>query len=107
MDLMSDQLFGGRHFRVLTIVDNYTNVSPAIGVEQSYQGSDVVETLETVVDQYGRPAQIYVDSGPEFISRHLDLWAYVKGVEMDFPGLESQRMMPSLRHSIASFDRSV
>ena len=84
MDFMSDQLFGGHRFRVLTIVDNYTKVSPAIGVGQSYRSTDVVETLEAAVDQYCKPSRICVDNGPEFVSRDLDLWAYAKGVELDF-----------------------
>ena len=84
MDFMSDQLFDGRRFRVLTIVDNYTKVSPVIGVGQSYKGSDVVRTLEEALEQHGKPGRIFVDNGPEFISRDLDLWAYAKGVELDF-----------------------
>jgi len=32
----------------------------------------------------GYPTAIRVDQGSEFISRHLDLWAYQKGVEHDF-----------------------
>ena len=37
----------------------------------------------------GRPKRIRVDNGPEFISKELDLWAYLNGVELDFsrPGL--------------------
>ena len=32
----------------------------------------------------GYPASIRVDQGSEFISRELDLWAYMKGVTLDF-----------------------
>ena len=34
--------------------------------------------------QVGYPASIRVDNGSEFISRDLDLWAYQKGVVLDF-----------------------
>jgi hypothetical protein len=44
MDFLSDQLFDGRKIRVLTIVDNFTRVSPAIDVRLSYRGADVVAT---------------------------------------------------------------
>jgi putative transposase len=32
----------------------------------------------------GYPKTIRVDQGTEFVSRHLDLWAYAKGVTLDF-----------------------
>lgn len=84
MDFMSDQLFDGRRLRVLTIVDAFTRLSPAVDVRQSYRGSDVVATLERVSQLYGKPKTIRVDNGPEFISRDLDLWAYMNGVTLDF-----------------------
>ncbi len=84
MDFLSDQLFDGRKIRVLTIVDNFTRVSPAIDVRPSYRGADVVATLERIASVYGRPKRIRVDNGPEFISKELDLWAWLHGVELDF-----------------------
>jgi putative transposase len=84
MDFMADHLFNGQRIRVLTIVDVFSNLSPAIGVGFSYKGSDVVETLELAVKEHGCPKRIRVDNGPEFVSRDLDLWAYTKGVVLDF-----------------------
>ena len=84
MDFLSDQLFDGRKIRVLAIVDKLTRLSPAIDVRLSYRGADVVQTLERVASVYGRPKRIRVDNGPEFISKELDLWAWLHGVELDF-----------------------
>ena len=84
MDFLSDQLFDGRKIRILTIVDTFTRLSPAIDVRPSYRGSDVVDTLERVAPLYGRPKRIRVDNGPEFVSKELDLWAYLNGVVLDF-----------------------
>ena len=84
MDFLADQLFDGTRFRVLTIVDAYTKVSPAIDVRQRYRGADVVETLERVTALYGLPKSIRVDQGPEFVSKDLDLWAWSHGVTLDF-----------------------
>jgi hypothetical protein len=38
MDFVHDQLFDGRKIRVLTIIDTFTRLSPAIDVRQSYRG---------------------------------------------------------------------
>ncbi|MGW8191923.1 IS3 family transposase [Sphingomonas hankookensis] len=84
MDFLSDQLFDGRKIRVLSIVDNFTRVSPALDVRTSYRGSDVVETLDRIAEAHGRPKRIRLDNGPEFISKDLDLWAYQHDVVLDF-----------------------
>jgi putative transposase len=53
MDFVHDQRFDGRKIRVLTMVDTFSRLSPAIDVLQSYRGSDVVETLERVIREVG------------------------------------------------------
>ena len=40
--------------------------------------------MERVCREAGYPKAIRVDQGSEFISRDLDLWAYHKGVILDF-----------------------
>ncbi|MGY4298650.1 hypothetical protein ACVWXN_006745 [Bradyrhizobium sp. i1.4.4] len=41
-------------------------------------------TLERICKILGYPRTIRVDQGSEFISRDLDIWAYQKGVVLDF-----------------------
>ena len=84
MDFVHDQLATGRKLRVLTIVDTFSRFSPATDPRLSYRGEDVVQTLERVCRQVGYPKAIRVDQGSEFVSRDLDLWAYQKGVVLDF-----------------------
>ena len=84
MDFLSDQLFTGAKIRVLAIVDAHSRLSPAIDVRQRYKGADVVATLERVTAVYGTPKTIRVDNGPEFISKDLDLWAWMNSVTLDF-----------------------
>lgn len=84
MDFVHDQLVTGRKIRVLTIVDTYSRFSPATDPRFSYRGEDVVQTLEQVCARTGYPKSIRVDQGSEFVSRDLDLWAYQKGVTLDF-----------------------
>lgn len=40
--------------------------------------------LEQVCPKIGYPKTIRVDQGSEFVSRGLDLWAYTRGVTLDF-----------------------
>ena len=84
MDFVHDQLATGRKLRILTIVDTFSRFSPAVDPRFSYRGEDVVVALEQVCKQVGYPQSIRVDQGSEFISRDLDLWAYHKGVVLDF-----------------------
>ena len=84
MDFLSDQLFDGSKIRILAIVDAFSKLSPAIDVRQRYREFDVVATLERVTAIYGIPKTIRVDNGPEFISKDLDLWAWMNGVTLDF-----------------------
>jgi len=74
----------GRKIRVLTVVDTFSRYSPAIDPRLSYRGEDVVQVLDRVCGQLGYPATIRVDQGTGFVSRDLDLWAYTRGVTLDF-----------------------
>ena len=84
MDFMSDQLFDGRPFRILTVVDCHTREALAIVPRVSFRAYQVVEALDAVARIRGNPNSLRVDNGPEFASRMLDQWAYSKGVELDF-----------------------
>lgn len=84
MDFVHDQLATGRKLRILTIVDIFSRFSPAVDPRFNYRGEDVVATLERVCKIIGFPKAIRVDQGSEFISRDLDLWAYQRGVILDF-----------------------
>jgi putative transposase len=84
MDFVHDQLATGAKLRVLTIVDTFSRFAPALEARFRFRGSDVVETLERIGRTYGLPRTIRVDQGTEFVSRELDLWAYTRGVTLDF-----------------------
>jgi len=84
MDFVHDQLATGKKLRILTIVDTFSRFSPAVDPRYNYRGEDVVMALEKVCRKTGYPKTIRVDQGSEFISKDLDLWAYAKGVVLDF-----------------------
>ncbi len=84
MDFVSDQLYDGRRFRVLAIVDNHTRESLALLPRSSIRGVDVANVLALVTKEKGFPQRIKVDNGPEFISKEVDRWAYTNNVVLDY-----------------------
>lgn len=85
MDFVCDELFDGRRFRALTLVDNYSRECLEIEVGQNLKGFDVVAVMERIKALRGViPKRIQVDNGSEFISKALDKWAYDNQVTLDF-----------------------
>lgn len=84
MDFMSDRLFDGRPFRILTVVDCHTQEALSLTPRANFRAFQVVEALDALVRLRGRPKSLRVDNGPEFAGRMLDQWAYLNGVELDF-----------------------
>jgi len=85
MDFVSDQLFDGRKFRALTIVDNFSRYCLGIRVGKSIKGIDVVEVMNALKEQNNLvPKRIQVDNGSEFISKDFDKWAYENNVVLDY-----------------------
>ncbi|ENS4279939.1 transposase, partial [Salmonella enterica] len=64
MDFVSDNLFNGRRFRALTVVDNFSRECLAIHAGKSLKGEDVVRIMEAmrVLDKR-LPVRIQTDNG--------------------------------------------
>ena len=101
---MSDNLFNGRRFRALTIIDNFSRECLAIHTGKSLKGEDVVGVMEGFRVLGKRlSVRIQTDNGSEFISKSLDKWAYEHGVTMDF----SRPGKPTDNPFIESFNGSL
>lgn len=84
MDFVADRLSDGRSMRMLTLVDNFSRISPAIEVDFSLTGKRVVEVLHRLKSISGLPKVIKVDNGSEFISKAMDEWAHRNNVKLEF-----------------------
>jgi putative transposase len=84
MDFVSDQLYNGKRFRALTVIDMYSRECLDIYVNKAIKGETVTEVLDRLKGTRGLPKRIKVDNGPEFISRALDAWAYFNNVKLDY-----------------------
>ena len=54
MDFVADQLFDGRRFRALTVVDNFSWKCLAIHADQSIKGTDVYGIMEHISRRIGQ-----------------------------------------------------
>ena len=84
MDFVHDQLFDGRRFRILTVIDQWSREALLLEPRPGYSGRLVAELLEQWVSTHGAPKSITVDHGTEFTSRALEDWAWHRGVKLDF-----------------------
>ena len=79
MDFMSDRIFDGRPFRILTVVGCHTREALSLTPRANFRAFQVTEALDASVRLRGRPKSLRVDNGPEFAGRTLDQWAYLNG----------------------------
>jgi putative transposase len=85
MDFVHDQLFDGRKFRCLTIVDNFSRYCHGIPIAKSFTALSVVQVMENLkVFHKVTPKRIQVDNGSEFISKEFDRWAHENNVTLDY-----------------------
>ncbi len=81
-DFIHDTCGNNQSLKCLSIVDEWTRECLAIEVAGSIGALRVIAVLEQLIEQYGRPAVLRSDNGPEFIARALRLWAMEKHSEI-------------------------
>ena len=68
MDFMSHSLYNGRRFRVFNLIDDFNREALWIETDTSIGSKYVTDILDLVIREKGKPLQVRVDNGPEFIS---------------------------------------
>ncbi len=84
MDFVHDQLFDGRPFRILTVVDQLSRESPLIEIDFAMSGQRVAGALDARISEMPPPVSITVDHGSEFTSKAREEWAWRRSVKLDF-----------------------
>jgi putative transposase len=69
---------------VLRVLGVYTRECLAIAAAASFRRKDLAAVLSGITAERGAPVVIQADNGGELTGRTLDLWAYGKGVRLDF-----------------------
>jgi putative transposase len=76
-DFVHDRCASGQALKLLTVVDEWTRECLAIEVGTSLNAERVIGVLERLFTQYGAPAVLRSDNGPEFIARALKIWTLI------------------------------
>jgi putative transposase len=84
LDFVHDTTSGGRRFRALNIVDDFTRECLWIEVDTSISGDRVARILDHACEVHGAPASLLMDNGPEFRGQAVDCWAYNRGITLQF-----------------------
>jgi putative transposase len=79
-DFVSERTHDGRTLRLLTVVDEYSRECLAIRVARRMTSNDVLWILADLFLEYGIPAHIRSDNGPEFVAKAIREWLSDLGV---------------------------
>jgi len=74
MDFVHDRTKQGGKLKFLTVIDEGCRECLEIRAERKMTGRDVLETLDELIREYGRPEFIRTDNGSEFIAKELRKW---------------------------------
>ena len=70
----------GRAFQLLNVLDDFNREGLGIDVDFSLTAERVIRSLDRIIEWRGKPRTIRVDSGPEYISGKLLIWAEKRGI---------------------------
>lgn len=83
MDFMADQLFDGRSFLTLNVLDDCNRGGLGIQVDFSLTAMHVVHSLNQIIEWCWKSATIHVDNGPEYVSCLLMKWAEKRSITIN------------------------
>ena len=104
MDFMRDSLFHGKPFRSFNVIDDFNREALNITIAKSITSERVILELDNLIAWRGKPLQIRVDNGPEFIASALQLWADRKDRMIDLVFIEKGK--PSQNGYVERFNRT-
>lgn len=84
LDFVHDALANGRKLRLLTVLDAFTRECLRIEVEMSFGSKKVVDVLDGLMKERGRPEMILSDNGTEFTSNGVFLWSSERKISWNY-----------------------
>ena len=84
LDFVQDALWDGRRIRLLPVIDVFSRRCLGIIVDSSLNSRRVVNTLEALIEEHGRPEEIISDNGTEFTSNTVLKWCHEQGQKWEY-----------------------
>jgi len=84
LDFCHDACLNGTVLKVLALKDEYTRECLALEVACGLNSFAVRRVVEAAIEEYGAPAFLRSDNGPEFIAGHLGVWLQTQGTQTRF-----------------------
>jgi len=81
IDFVHDKLAGGRPYKMLTVLDDYSREALCVAVKPRMGNAEVLEALYPLFLKHGRPEFIRSDNGPEFIAENFQTWLTRVGIK--------------------------
>jgi len=73
-DFVEDRTHNGRKFRMLNVIDEFTQECIAIRIDRKLKSTDVIDVLSDLFILRGVPGHIRSDNGPEFVAKAVREW---------------------------------
>ena len=84
MDFMCDTLESGRRFRILNVIEDFNREALIVKPQSIFPAEHVVNALNDLVFYRGKPGQIRVDNGPEFMSQAFINWCNENNIKIKY-----------------------
>jgi len=79
-DFVFDETTDGRRLKWLTVLEEFSRFNLGLEVDRYFTSKEVIEVLDRLFQEYGPPAFIRSDNGPEFIAAAVQEWLEKRGV---------------------------